>query len=57
MLLLCRAQISDWSLWSAWQRAAVLGGVCAAGGVAYLLGLLLMGLRPAQLRGGANPPT
>jgi len=56
-LLLCRAQISDWSLWSAWQRAAVLGGVCAAGGVTYLLGLLLMGLRPAQLRGGANPPT
>ena len=57
LLLLCRAQISDWSLWSAWQRAAVLGGVCAAGGVTYLLGLLLMGLRPAQLRGGANPPT
>ena len=51
VLIAARLGIHDWALWFAWQRAAVLLAVCAAGGGVYLLGLWMMGMRIGDFRG------
>lgn len=57
-VLLASCQLVDsWVAWSAWMRAGVLALICAVGGLSYLLGLLAMGLRPADLRGGGHSAT
>ncbi len=54
LLLAARYWVSDWLLWSAWQRAAVLLSICGLGGGVYLLGLYAMGLRLRDFRGGPS---
>ena len=41
-----------WHAGLAWQRGSFIVGVVAAGGLAYFLGLGLLGLRPRHLRRG-----
>jgi putative peptidoglycan lipid II flippase len=46
-----RLSIGDWTrMDSLMERAALLLAVVAAGGIAYVLALLAMGLRPRDLR-------
>jgi len=43
-------EIQVWDHWDAWQRGYRLLGVCFGGLLAYILGLWILGLRPAMLR-------
>jgi putative peptidoglycan lipid II flippase len=49
VLLLGMGNLDAWLSWSSHQQILRLAGLIAAGAVAYLLALLIVGLRPAQL--------
>ncbi|MEY4642237.1 MAG: integral rane protein MviN [Pseudomonadota bacterium] len=48
VLLFIRQDLAQWLAWADWTRAGVLLGICAAGGLTYLLALLALGVRPSH---------
>jgi len=49
VLLLGRGELGDWLSWSTHQQILHLAGLITAGAAAYLLALIVVGVRPAQL--------
>lgn len=43
-------QWNGWQLWSVWERAVHLASMCMAGGAAYFIGLLVVGVRMDEFR-------
>jgi putative peptidoglycan lipid II flippase len=50
VLMLLAQDSAAWFGWSDLRRTAMLGLLCTAGGLGYVLALLALGLRPAHLR-------
>ena len=55
LLLVLLPPIEWWLAQTMWQRAFALSGLVLAGVLSYLLVLLLVGVRPSQLRSPSNP--
>jgi len=50
VLLLVKDDLSVWLLWGGWERTVQLMIAIAAGGLAYIMGLLVSGVGPAQIK-------